>query len=153
VLALSGVVLLAGRELRRSRSSDAAVATTSILQEIVALLAITNPLGAVPRVPGHHARLVAGRAITRGVRVALAVVVILGVLALVGKSVLAAFGISMSALQAAGGLVVLLMGLEMLHGTPTRDPRDLTRRDDLPQAELDVELIGERGDRQSERCG
>jgi multiple antibiotic resistance protein len=59
-----------------------------------------------------------------GLRAAVAVIVILGVVALAGRFLLAAFGISMPALQAAGGLVVLLMGLEMLHGTPTRIQHD-----------------------------
>jgi multiple antibiotic resistance protein len=109
---------------------------TSILQEIVALLAITNPLGAVPVFLGiTHGSSPAERS-RAGVRAALAVVVILGVVALMGKSVLAAFGISMSALQAAGGLVVLLMGLEMLHGTPTK-----VQHDEAPQSRHEQVLV------------
>jgi multiple antibiotic resistance protein len=57
-------------------------------------------------------------------RAAVAVVVILGIVAIAGKTLLATFGISMPALQAAGGLVVLLMGLEMLHGKPTKVQHD-----------------------------
>lgn len=96
----------------------------SLMQEIVALFAITNPLGAVPvflAITGGISTADRSRA---GLRAALAVVVILGLVALAGKTVLAAFGISMPALQAAGGLVVLLMGLEMLHGTPTKVQHD-----------------------------
>jgi multiple antibiotic resistance protein len=59
-----------------------------------------------------------------GLRAAAAVIVILGAVALAGKAVLTAFGISVPALQAAGGLVVLLMGLEMLHGSPTKIQHD-----------------------------
>jgi multiple antibiotic resistance protein len=97
---------------------------TPLLQEIVALLAITNPLGAVPVFLAITERLSPAERSRAGVRAALAVTLILGVAALAGKPVLAAFGISMPALQAAGGLVVLLMGLEMLHGAPTKVQHD-----------------------------
>jgi multiple antibiotic resistance protein len=92
----------------------------SFLQEIVALLAITNPLGAAPVFLALTEGMPARDRSRAALRAAVAVVVILGVVALAGRALLAAFGISMPALQAAGGLVVLLMGLEMLHGTPTR---------------------------------
>ena len=97
---------------------------TSLLQEIVALLAITNPLGAVPVFLAITEGLTPTERLRAGLRAALAVVVILGLVALAGKPLLAAFGISMPALQAAGGLVVLLMGLEMLHGVPTKVQHD-----------------------------
>ncbi len=93
---------------------------SSFTQEIVALLAITNPLGAVPVFLAITAGVPSAERSRAGVRAAAAVIVILGVVAVAGKSILAAFGISMPALQAAGGLVLLLMGLEMLHGTPTK---------------------------------
>jgi multiple antibiotic resistance protein len=104
---------------------------TSLLQEIVALLAITNPLGAVPVFlaitqtlsPGDRSRLALA---------ALTVIVILCVAALVGKPVLAAFGITMPALQATGELVVLLMGLEMLHGAPSKVQHDQEPLSSLP---------------------
>jgi multiple antibiotic resistance protein len=57
-------------------------------------------------------------------RTALAATIILTVAVLAGRPILAAFGISMPALQAAGGLVIVLMGLEMLHGAPTRVQHD-----------------------------
>jgi multiple antibiotic resistance protein len=91
----------------------------SFMQEIVALLAITNPLGAVPVFLTITSGVSSAERSRAGLRAAAAVIVILGIAALAGKAVLAAFGISMPALQAAGGLVVLLMGLEMLHGRPT----------------------------------
>ncbi len=97
---------------------------SSILQEVVALLAITNPLGAVPVFLAITEGATSRERSRAGVRAAIAVLLILGFAALAGKAVLAAFGISMPALQAAGGLVVLLMGLEMMHGTPTRIQHD-----------------------------
>jgi len=97
---------------------------TSLLQDIVALLAITirsEPCRYSWPITESLSPVERSRA---GLRAALAVTVILGVAALAGKPVLAAFGISMPALQAAGGLVVLLMGLEMLHGAPTKVKHD-----------------------------
>lgn len=96
----------------------------TLLQDIVAVLAISNPLGALPvflavteRLPPAGRRRAAGRA-------AAAATIILTITALAGRPILSAFGISMPALQAAGGLVILLMGLEMLHGAPTRVQHD-----------------------------
>ena len=43
----------------------------------------------------------------------------------------------MPALQAAGGLVILLMGLEMLHGAPTKVQHD----DEAPQTATDRVLV------------
>ncbi len=96
----------------------------SLMQEIVALLAISNPLGAVPVFLAITQGVTTGERTRAALRAAVAVIVILGVVALTGKSVLAVFGISMPALQAAGGLVVVLMGLEMLHGVPTKVQHD-----------------------------
>ena len=49
---------------------------------------------------------------------------ILALAALGGRAILATFGISIPAFRAAGGLVILLMGLEMLRGFPTRVQHD-----------------------------
>jgi multiple antibiotic resistance protein len=96
----------------------------SFVQEIVALLAITNPLGAVPVFLVLTEGASSSERSRAALRAAVAVVVILGLVSVAGRALLAAFGISMPALQAAGGLVVLLMGLEMLHGTPTKVQHD-----------------------------
>ena len=108
----------------------------TLLQDIVALLAISNPLGALPvflaitegETPGERSRA--------ALRAALAVTVILAVAGLAGRPILAAFGISMPALQAAGGLVILLMGLEMLHGAPTK-----VQHDEAQQSTADRVLV------------
>jgi multiple antibiotic resistance protein len=90
------------------------------LQSTVAILAIANPLSAAPIflsvVSGESApaRESAAR------RAALAVGVILAASAVLGRYLLMLFGISFAAFRAGGGLVITLMGLEMLQGTPTR---------------------------------
>jgi multiple antibiotic resistance protein len=97
---------------------------TTLLQDIVALLAISNPLGAVPVFLAITETLEPSERWRAGLRAAFAATIILAVAALAGRPILATFGISMPALQAAGGLVILLMGLEMLHGTPTKVQHD-----------------------------
>jgi multiple antibiotic resistance protein len=108
----------------------------ALLQDIVALLAISNPLGALPVFFAITESMTPGERRRAGLRAALAATTILAVSALVGTRVLAAFGISMPALQAAGGLVILLMGLEMLHGAPTR-----VQVDDEAQSTADRVLV------------
>jgi multiple antibiotic resistance protein len=112
------------------------VSMTSLLQDIVALIAITNPLGALPVFLAITERLAPAQRSRAGLGAAFAVTIILAVAALAGKPVLAAFGISMPAPQAAGGLVVLLMGLEMLRGAPTR-----VQHDQEPQSAADQVLV------------
>ena len=96
-----------------------------MLQDIVALIAISNPLGALPVFLAITERVTTAERTRAAVRAALAATIILAAAALAGRPVLAAFGISMPALQAAGGLVILLMGLEMLHGAPTPVQHDV----------------------------
>jgi multiple antibiotic resistance protein len=96
----------------------------TMLQDVVALLAISNPLGALPVFLAITERVTAAERSRAALRAALAATLILALAALAGRPILAAFGISMPALQAAGGLVILLMGLEMLHGAPTRVQHD-----------------------------
>jgi multiple antibiotic resistance protein len=96
----------------------------TLLQDIVALIAISNPLGAVPVFLALTEGTAPAERRRAGLRAATATTIILSMAALAGRPVLAAFGISMPALQAAGGLVILLMGLEMLHGAPTRVQHD-----------------------------
>lgn len=96
----------------------------TLLQDIVALLAISNPLGALPVFIGITESLTSAERSRAGLRAALAATGILAAAAVAGRPILGAFGISMPALQAAGGLVILLMGLEMLHGAPTTVQHD-----------------------------
>ena len=97
---------------------------TALPQDIVALLAISNPLGALPVFLAITENVTPAERSRAGLRAALAATIILAVAALAGRPILTAFGISMPALQAAGGLVILLMGLEMLHGAPTTVQHD-----------------------------
>ena len=84
----------------------------TLLQDIVALLAISNPLGALPVFLAITEGMTPAERSRAGLRAGIAATAILAAAALAGRPILAAFGISMPALQAAGGLVILLMGLK-----------------------------------------
>lgn len=91
-----------------------------LVRAIIAVLAISNPLGAVPLFLSLTEASQPAERRRAAVRAALAVFLILALAALGGRAILATFGISIPAFRAAGGLVILLMGLEMLRGSPTR---------------------------------
>ncbi len=91
-----------------------------LVHDLAALLAISNPIGAVPVFLSLTTGMDPGQRRAAVVRASVAVFVILLVSAVVGRSLLQAFGISYAAFRAAGGLIILFMGLEMLRGSPTK---------------------------------
>lgn len=91
-----------------------------LVQAIAALLAITNPIGAAPVFAGLTSGRSPGQRRKAAISVVFAVLVILAVATFAGMWILKAFGVTLPAFQAGGGLIVLLMGLEMLHGSPTK---------------------------------
>ena len=100
------------------------------LQVVVALLAICDPPGVVPAYLGIAAGMPPEARRKAPLRAAITVTLILGVALLGGELLLRLFGISMPAFQAAGGLLILLMGLEMLRGAPTKVQNESTHEDD-----------------------
>src|SRR5215475_2991352 len=94
------------------------------LQSLIALLAIANPIGAAPVFLEIVKGFTHEQKRTAALRASLAVFAILAVAAIAGQAILSLFGISLPAFRAAGGLVIVLMGLEMLRGEPTRVQRD-----------------------------
>jgi multiple antibiotic resistance protein len=85
------------------------------IKVLVGLLAIVNPLLAIPA----FISLTEGEtALVRqsiAWRTALAVGVVIAVTVLAGETVLSAFGISIAAFQVGGGILILLMAIAMLH--------------------------------------
>jgi multiple antibiotic resistance protein len=99
-------------------------AVESFVQAVIAVLAIANPIGAAPVFLTLTDNLHPTERWRAAVRVSMAVLVILTASALFGRVILGAFGISDAAFRAAGGLVIVLMGLEMLRGSPTQVQHD-----------------------------
>lgn len=100
------------------------------IQALAAIVAISNPIGAVPiflgLTDGWDAQLQRRAAF----RTALYVLLILVTATLAGNGLLGLLGVSTAAFQTGGGLVVLLMGLEMMTGRPTQVQHDRADTDD-----------------------
>ncbi|MFV1988112.1 MAG: MarC family protein [Gemmatimonadota bacterium] len=93
---------------------------TSYISYAITILTIVNPIGTL----ALFAALVGERpmseqkAIARSSAFATGIIMI--VLTWVGAAILAFFGVTAAGLQAAGGIILVLMGLSMLSSTPTR---------------------------------
>ncbi len=112
----------------------------SILYATAPLVALTNPLAELP----VFLAIVERRSL-RGKRkaaltVALGVLLVLLVSALAGLRILDLFGISLPAFRAAGGLLLVVMGLEMVQGRETALHREFKTTED-PEDQLWVPLV------------
>lgn len=108
-------------------------------QIVIALVAITNPLGAMPVFLSLVGGLDAAGRRAAARRTALAVGAILTVSVGGGEAILGLFGISLPAFQAGGGLLIVLMGIEMLRGAPSK-LQDEREREENVQDSLMVPL-------------
>jgi multiple antibiotic resistance protein len=101
-----------------------------LIQAAVALLAVANPIGAAPIFLSLTAGMSEKERRHAALRATLVVYIILAVSAVAGAFVLRMFGVELAAFRAAGGLVIVIMGLEMLMGSPTRVQTDPSERVD-----------------------
>lgn len=88
---------------------------TEYIKIFIALLAIVNPLGAIPIVLAltSNASQSEHRKITRVT--VISVTIILFVSLLLGEPILQLFGISINSFRVGGGILILLMAISMLH--------------------------------------
>jgi multiple antibiotic resistance protein len=96
--------------------SDAAF-TPAFVATVLGLFAMMNPIGNTAIFLGMTDGLPAGFRARAALKTSLAVLVILELSIFGATAVLTAFGISMNAFEAAGGIIVLGIGLKMLHGS------------------------------------
>ncbi len=94
------------------------------IQALASLFAIANPIGAAPVFLSLVGDSEAADRRRIAWRTSAAVFAILAIASLTGSAILSFFGLSVAALQAAGGLVIGLMGLEMTRGQPTQVQHD-----------------------------
>ena len=87
-----------------------------ILYGSLALIALTNPLAEMPFFLTATDGLTPYRRRMAAVKVSIGVAVVLGIAAVSGTRILELFDVSFAAFRAAGGLVIILAGLEMLRG-------------------------------------
>jgi len=83
---------------------------------LVGLLAIVNPLGALPIFLSMSDKSDPDADMRTINRAAVAVALILLISAWTGEALLGFFGITIDAFRVGGGLLILLMGISMLHG-------------------------------------
>lgn len=82
----------------------------------IALLVILDPFAGIPVFAALTQRLNPAQRKTAALLVTLTVLAVLWVFALTGETVLRWLGTGLDAFRVGGGLVLLLMGFEMLHG-------------------------------------
>jgi len=104
----------------------------------ITLLTITNPLGTMALFSGFvaHRSAAEKRVIARQVGVAVAIIFV--VVTWAGAQILAFFGIVPAGLQAAGGIILILMGLSMMSSETPRQKSTKKER----EAAADQESVG-----------
>lgn len=89
---------------------------TVYLTLFIALLAITNPIGNLAIFIALVSDISPAMQRKTAIQAGLAIFVILAIVTWVGPFLLAFFGISSSAFETAGALIIILLGLSMLNG-------------------------------------
>ncbi len=105
-----------------------------MLKPLVALLAIVNPVGAVPFFLSFTQNFSRAQR-QRTIRISsLTVGVVIAVSALAGLRIIEFFGISLASFQVGGGTLLLLSAISMLHAQPAE-----TRADDVNEGREKVD--------------
>jgi len=100
-----------------------------LLKPLIALLAIVNPIGAIPFFI-HFTSAFSREQRKRTAQVAaFSAFIVIGVSALAGLKIIEFFGISLASFQVGGGLLLMLSAVQMLGAQPAE-----TRKDDLVDA-------------------
>ena len=100
------------------------------LKVFVALIALINPLGVLPMfisLTQDFSAVQKQRAIRTA---AFTVVAVVAISALLGENIIRFFGISTASLQVSGGLLILLMALNMLNAQPGGTKTTVEERDE-----------------------
>lgn len=90
-----------------------------LIQFVTALLALLNPLGVAPIFAAMTEQRTTGERSRMALVAAAVVAGALGLTALLGRAILGFFSITIDDLRVAGGLVVLLVALDMLRARPS----------------------------------
>ena len=100
-----------------------------LLKPLIALLAIVNPIGAIPFFI-HFTSAFSREQRKRTAQVAaFSAFIVIGVSAIAGLKIIEFFGISLASFQVGGGLLLMLSSVQMLSAQPAE-----TRQDDLAEA-------------------
>ncbi len=97
---------------------------TDYLKIFIALLAVVDPLAAMPLIVAVTGRNATGELKTIARTVVLSVTIVLLIALYMGQQVLIFFGISISAFRISGGILLMLMSLSMLQGKVSETVRN-----------------------------
>ena len=120
---------------------------TDYAKFFIGLLAIVNPIGIVPVFVGLTRNLTDAQRNTIGLRASITVGVVLVVALLMGEAILNFFGISLDSFRVAGGILILLMAISMLHGgmspakQTTEEAQDAEEKDNIAVVPLGMPLL------------
>ncbi len=126
---------------------DPAASYQGFLKTLISLIVITDPVGAIPvfvllthgQTPAEKARTARASALT--------VALILVIAALAGEAILRLFGISLPSFRVAGGILLLVMALDMLNARPSRSRQtpeetdEAERRQDIAVVPMAIPII------------
>jgi len=120
---------------------------TEYLKFLAALVSIANPIGAIP----VFISLTSDEALSQRRRIAsqttLAFSGILLVILFVGEPLLAFFGITVASFKTAGGIIILLMAISMVHGQVSKakhtkeEAEDAAARDSVAIVPMGIPLL------------
>jgi len=114
---------------------------------LVGLIAIVNPLGALPIFLSMSDKDNPEADMRTINRAAVAVAIILLISAWTGESLLGFFGITIDAFRVGGGLLIVLMGISMLHGKQSHvqhcpnEADEVERKEDISVVPLAIPLM------------
>lgn len=102
---------------------------TFIVKVAVSLVAILNPLGAIPLFLGFTEGMETSARRRTGRSAALAVAIVLVVSVWLGQDILELFGVRIASFQIGGGILALLMAIDMLQArlSPSKQTREEAR--------------------------
>ncbi len=114
---------------------------------IAALLAIVNPIGAIP----IFLNLTADQSTTErrrtGTMAAVSTGMVLGVTLVIGEALLGFFGISIASFRVGGGILILLMSISMMQASVSpvkqteEEARDIAERDTVAVVPLAIPIL------------
>ena len=115
---------------------------------IVSIFAIVDPVGTLPFFVALTDGLPEADRVVVGNRAVLVLAIVLGLFALLGRFLFAAFGFTLGAFEIAGGILLFLVAFDMLQGEVTRtkftsQDREaaVARRDEIAIVPLGIPLL------------
>lgn len=113
----------------------------------VSMIAVTNPIGNLAIFAGLTAEKSEGVRRRTAITCAISVLVIFLAVAWAGELILKAFGITIWAFEGAGGLIVLLLGLAMLHSRTSamhhtkEEAEEAQKKDDIGVVPMAIPIV------------